>query len=218
MRSFQNLLLLQNLYRLKAVGYEYIDPIVINHRNEQILPSQLGPLHSMISQCHLCDLSKSRHQPMSGQGNPKAEVMFIDAYVSLAEDESGDYYVGRSGASLKKMIENVLEMPYKDAYITHAVKCKPLGSNIPSASEWNSCKSYLFKQIELVTPRVIVPLGPEAYRLVCNDETDFDQVRGQKIDFGSATIIPIYHPTFLLRNPSLRQKTFNDLKIIKSTL
>lgn len=218
MRSFQNLLLLQNLYRLKAVGYDYIDPIVINQKDEQILPSQLGPLHAMISQCHLCDLSKSRRQPMSGQGNPKADVMFIDAYVSMAEDESGEYFVGRSGGSLKKMIENVLDIPYENAYITHAVKCKSLGSKIPSDSEWNSCKSYLFKQIELVTPRIIVPLGPEAYRLVCNDESSFEQVRGQQIEFGSATIIPIYHPAFLLRNPSFRQTTFNDLKLIKSFL
>jgi DNA polymerase len=211
-------LLLQNLYRLKSIGFDYIDPIVINHKDEQTLPAQLGPLHSMISQCHLCDLSKSRRQPMSGQGNPKADVMFVDAYVSMAEDESGEYFVGRSGTSLKKMIENVLEMSYEETYITHAVKCKPLGTKTPSTSEWNSCKSYLFKQIELVSPRIIVPLGPDAYQMLCNDESPFEQVRGQKIDFGASSIIPIFHPAYLLRNPSQRQTTFNDLQFIKSLL
>ena len=218
MKSFQNLLLLQNLYRLKSIGFEYINPVLVNYRDDQILPSQLEPLHAMISQCHLCDLSKSRRQPMSGWGNPGADVMFIDAYVSLAEDESGSYFVGRSGTSLKKMIENVLQIPHEDVYITHAVKCKPLGSHTPSASEWNSCKSYLFKQIDLIKPKIVIPLGPDAYRLLSGDESRFDLVRGQKIRFGDYEIIPIYHPQFLLRNPSLRQETFNDLKTIKSCL
>ena len=155
---------------------------------------------------------------MSGWGNPGADVMFVDAYVSLAEDESGSYFVGRSGTSLKKMIENVLQIPHEDVYITHAVKCKPLGSHTPSASEWNSCKSYLFKQIDLIKPKIVIPLGPDAYRLLSGDESRFDLVRGQKIRFGNYEIIPIYHPQFLLRNPSLRQETFNDLKTIKSYL
>jgi uracil-DNA glycosylase family 4 len=218
LNSFQNLLLLQNLYRLKSSGFEYVDPIIVNHRNDDALPSLMKPLHKMISQCYLCDLSKSRRQPMAGYGNPAADVMFIDAYVSLAEDESGSYYAGRSGKSLSDMIENVLELSREDVYITHAVKCKPLGSQLPSASEWNSCKSYLFKQIELIQPMIVIPLGPDAYRLLTDDESSFDQVRGEKIRFGEYTIVPIYHPQFLLRNPSLRRNTFNDLKTIKSCL
>lgn len=218
MKSFQDLLFLQNLYRLKSAGFEYVDPVIINYRNDDTLPSLLEPLHDMISQCHLCDLSKSRRQPMSGYGNPDAAVMFIDAYVSQAENESGSYYAGRSGKTLSNMIENVLELSLEQVYITHAVKCKSLGSQIPSPSEWNSCKSYLFKQIDLIRPKIVITLGPDAYRLLTGDDNSFDQVRGEKILFGDYTIIPIYHPQFLLRNPSFRRDTFNDLKIIKSYL
>lgn len=218
MKSFQDLLLLQNLYRLKSVGYDYIDPIAVNCRDDQLLPGQMEQLQAMISQCHLCDLSKSRRQPMSGTGNKNADVMLIDSYVSMAEDESGGYYTGRSGASLKKMIENVLGIPHEDVYLTHAVKCKPLGSKIPSASEWNSCKSYLFKQIELVAPKIVIPLGPDAYTLLTGDESPFEQIRGQKITFGDYEVIPIYHPAYLLRNPSLKQVAFNDLKTIKAAI
>lgn len=218
MRSFQDLLLLQNLYRLKATGSEYVDPIVINHQDDATLPSDLDALHQMVSQCHLCDLNKSRRQAMSGHGDPDADLMILDAYVSMAEDESGSYYAGRSGKSLSDMIENVLELSRDAVYLSHAVKCRPLGSHIPSASEWDSCRPYLFKQIELVRPKVIVTLGPDVYRLLTGDEEGFMQVRGQQIGFGEYLLIPIYHPQFLLRNPSLRRDTFTDLQTIKRCL
>ena len=218
MTSYQNLMLLQNLYRLKAMGFGYIDPVTINVRNDQSLPSEIQALHGMISGCHLCDLSKSRTRVMSGWGIPDARLMIVDDYVSLAEDESGVYFAGRSGASLRKMVENVLELPAESVYMTHAVKCKPSGSKTPSPSEWNSCKPYLFKQIEIVAPKVIVALGPDAYTLLTGDESPFEQVRGRKVAFGERTVVPIYHPQYLLRNPSLKQVTLHDLYTIKSCL
>jgi uracil-DNA glycosylase family 4 len=210
--------LLQNLYRLKSLGFEYSDLFVTNRQNSQQLPQNLAQLHDVIDQCHLCDLSKSRRQSMHGSGNPDADLMIVDAYVSLAEDEGNRYYTGRSGASLVKMVENVLGMRIEDVFFTHAVKCKPLGSQTPSNSEWKSCKPYLFKQIELIRPKVVMTLGPEAYALLSGDESGFEKVRGHKIDFGSYTLVPIYHPQFLLRNPSLKTETLNDLYTVKSCL
>jgi len=211
--------MLQNLYRLKALGYSYSDPFVTNRPTAaQELPNDLFQLQEMISQCYLCDLSKSRQQSMSGLGNPNADLMIIDAYVSISEDSENSFYVGKSGESLVKMIENVLGKKKESVFITHAVKCKPLGTNTPSKSEFNSCKPYLYKQIELVKPKVVMTLGEEAYQLLSGDDTPFEQVRGQKINVGDYTIIPIYHPQFLLRNPSMKGETLNDLKTIKSFL
>ena len=211
--------MLQNLYRLKALGFSYSDPFVTNISTfSQQLPDDLPQLHATIGGCHLCDLSKSRRQSMSGTGNPHADLMVIDAYVSVNEDAANSYYVGRSGESLVKMIENVLGLRKEDVYITHAVKCKPLGTNTPSDSEFSSCKPYLYKQIETIRPKVIMALGPDAYRLLSGDDTAFDQVRGQKVNFGDYTVVPIYHPQFLLRNPSLKSETLSDLKTIKSCL
>jgi len=211
--------MLQNLYRLKALGYSYSDPFVTNRSTvAQELPDDLLQLQEIISQCHLCDLSKSRQQSMSGLGNLNADLMIIDAYVSVSEDASNSYYAGKSGESLVKMIENVLGRKKEDVYITHAVKCKPLGTNTPSKSEFNSCKPYLYKQIEMIRPKVIMTLGEEAYHLISGDDTPFEQVRGQKINFGDYVIVPIFHPQFLLRNPSMKAKTLTDLKTIKSCL
>lgn len=216
MDSFQNLALLENLYRLKALGFSYSDPITPNTQTpSSSLPDSLGSLASAISQCFLCDLSKSRKQSMVGMGNKNASVMFIDAYVSAAEDESGEYFVGRSGIMLKDMIEKVLLQKIENVYFTHAVKCKPFGFQNPSPSECNSCLPYLTQQIALVKPKAIVALGPEAYQLLSGDDCDFERVRGEIIPYGDTHIIPIYHPLFLLRNPSLKKETLRDLQTIK---
>lgn len=219
MDSYQNLALLENLYRLKSLGYKYIDPISPNIPGVVTsLPSSLTQLNQTISQCHLCDLSKSRHQSMSGYGNHNANIMFVDAFVSAAQDEGNDYYAGRSGAMLRDMIEKVIGLSIDDVYMTHAVKCKPFGFQTPSASECNSCYPYLSKQIEMISPSVIVALGNDAYRILANNAEDFDLLRGQLIPYGNALLIPVYHPTFLLRNPSYKKEAMHDLQTIKGAL
>ncbi|MDD2357962.1 MAG: uracil-DNA glycosylase [Thiovulaceae bacterium] len=218
MKSYQNLVMLQNLYRLKALGFEYTELMNINEKSSDSLADDLDSLHASIVSCHLCDLSKSRKQSMYGYGNKNAQLMIVDSVVSASEDESASYYAGRAGNSLSKMVENVLELSIEDVYYTHAIKCKPLGSNKPSESEYNSCKPYLFKQIELIKPKIIMVLGEDAYNLFSQTKEEFNQVRGHIIDFKEYIVVPIYHPQFLLRNPSLKIETLNDLKIIKSLL
>ena len=218
LKSYQNLVLLQNLYRLKATGFEYIDHFDINTRENGENSINLRELSQNITSCHLCDLSKSRSQSMSGFGSENAELFIVDYIVSQAQDSTNSYYNARSGETLKKMIENVVKIDVKDAYLTHAIKCKPLQSNKPSPSEWNSCKNYLFSQIEFIKPKVIVTLGPEAYSHLTGDNENFENVRGHVIDYKNYKLIPIYHPQYLLRNPELKKITMNDLKTIKSCL
>ncbi len=85
-------------------------------------------------------------------------------------------------------------------------------------SEFESCKAYLFKQIDLIQPKIIIALGEKAYRLITGDTTPFEQVRGEHVNFSTFSLIPIYHPTYLLRNPSLKRETLYDLNKIKSIL
>ena len=218
MKSYQNILLLQNLYRLKAIGFEYVDPFSINEASDFTKAGSLDELALSIQSCHLCDLSKSRSQSMSGYGNSDADIMFVDYSVSQTQDSSNSYYSGRSGEILKNMIEKVLYLSLEDVYITHSVKCKPLGANKPSESELDSCSAYLFSQIEFINPKVIVTLGDEAYSHLTKDRDNFENVRGHMIDFRDSKLIPIYHPSHLLKNPELKKVTFADLKTIKSTL
>jgi len=217
-KSFQNLILLQNLYRMRELGFEYSDPFSINEKSLQTIPMTIEQLSQNISTCHLCDLSKSRTQSMSGYGNPHANLMIIDFSVSANEDETNSYYAGRSGETLKNMVQNVLKLSVDDVYFTHAIKCKPLNSNMPSDSEWESCQSHLFSQMEFVKPKVVVTLGEYSYAKVTGENENFQSVRGHVIDFKKYKLIPIDHPQFLLRNPELKKIALNDLKTIKSCL
>lgn len=218
MKSYQNLVLLQNLYRLRAMGFEYIDHFNINEKTSYEKPNSINELVSNISSCHLCDLSKSRTQSMSGFGDPNASLMIIDYTVSQTQDSTNTYYAGRSGEMLKNMIENVLKVNVNDTFLTHCVKCKPLNSNTPSPSEYNSCKSYIYSQIEFIKPKVIVTLGEEAYSHLTGDNDNFTNVRGHVIDFKDNKLIPIFHPNHLLQNPESKKITLNDLNTIKSCL
>jgi len=218
MKSFQNLLLLQNLYKLKALGFSYSDPFSVNKKNNHEKAKNLDELEQDISSCHLCDLSKSRTQSMLGFGNKNADLMFIDFSVSLSDDNTNSYYSGRSGDTLKNMIEKVLGLSINDVFYTHAIKCKPLNSNVPSDSEFDSCKNYMYSQIKFVKPKVIVTLGEEAYAKVTSENDNFTSVRGHVIDFKEYKLIPIYHPNHLLRNPDDKKIALNDLKTIKSCL
>ncbi len=155
---------------------------------------------------------------MTGFGNPNADIMFIDGSPSMVEDESGESFSGRSGASLKKMIENVLNLNINDVYLTHVLKCRPSHQHNILESELSSCKPYLFKQIELINPKVIVTLGELAYKSLIKDEAAFENVRGEKIPYEQKTLVPIYHPSHLLRNPSLKKCTMTDLINIKGLL
>ena len=218
LKSYQNLVLLQNLYRLKAIGYEYIDPFTVNEKKSYDVPTSLQELTQNIKTCHLCDLSKSRTQSMSGYGNVGADLMIVDYQVSQVQDSSNTYFSGRSGETLKNMVEKVLGLRVEDIYMTHNVKCKPLNANKPSPSECKSCSSYLLTQLEFIKPKVIVTLGEDAYAQLTDDKDNFENVRGHVIDFKAYKLIPIYHPQHMLRNPDLKRVTMNDLKTIKSFL
>ena len=213
--SYQNLALLQNLYRLKSIGFKYIDPFSINENSVTTKTSTLEELALTISNCHLCDLSRSRTQSMSGYGSSNADVFIVDFAVSQTQDLANSYYSGRAGETLTNMIVNVLNYSIEEVYITHCIKCKTLIGNRPSQSEFNSCSSYLYAQLEFVKPKVIITLGDEAYGHLTNDTNNFENVRGHLIDFRGYKLVPIYHPAHLLKNPELKKATMSDLKTIK---
>jgi DNA polymerase len=198
-----------------------MDPISLNSKEDNftdVLPDNLDALHSQMAQCHLCDLSKTRQRVLTGFGNTQADLMIIDAYPSMSEDESGDSFSGRSGSSLKKMVENVIGLNINSIYLTHILKSKPSHQHKVLDSELSSCKPYLLKQIELINPKIIVCLGELTYTNLIKDSSSFENVRGHKIPFENRTLIPIYHPSHLLRNPSLKKCTMGDLQLIKKFL
>ena len=219
MKNLKNALLLKQLYQLKQLGYRYTSASIFKEdATDLALPNSLEKLREQALKCHLCELSKSRTNVVFGEGNPNAAVMFVGEGPGATEDSMGRPFVGRSGELLTKMIENVLLIPRSEVYIANIVKCRPPSNRVPTPTEAHTCQPFLNRQIELVKPKIIITLGGTAYHYMTGDETGITKVRGTLHRQNGYTLIPTYHPSFLLRNPSAKKEVFEDLKKVKALM
>lgn len=219
MKNLRNALLLKQLYQLKQLGYNYTNITVYKEDELNLtLPNTLEALQKQAQNCHLCELSKSRQKVVFGEGNPHADLLFIGEAPGATEDSSGKPFTGRSGELLTKMIENVLQISRSDVYITNIVKCRPPNNQVPTPTQAHTCQPYLLKQIELIKPKLIVTLGATAYHYLTGDETSITKIRGTLHKQKGYTIIPTYHPSYLLRNPSAKKEVFEDLLKVKDLM
>ncbi len=220
MKNLYNALRLKQFYILKELGYEYIDFTPYKPSDNRLqLPDNLDELKKIVSNCHLCELSKSRTKTVFGEGNPNAELMFIGEGPGATEDSTGRPFVGRAGELLTRMIEGALLIPRSSVYIANIVKCRPPNNRDPNPVEAMACRDYLTKQIEIIKPAVIVTLGKVAYRYLTSDESPIGRVRGEIIKSEDGYIIvPTYHPSYLLRNPSAKKDAYKDMLLVKSLL
>ena len=210
--------LLHLLYRYQWLGTTYMNPIETKKIATDSLPDDLEALKKIVLECHLCDLAKTRKNVVFGEGNPEAKLMFVGEGPGATEDETGRPFVGRAGQLLTKMIENVLEISRSEVFIANIVKCRPPNNRVPTPDEVASCIPYLFKQIEIIDPKIIVALGSTSYRHLTNDKTPISKIRGKKLNFQGRILIPTFHPSFLLRNPSKKKEAYEDLLTIKELL
>jgi DNA polymerase len=220
MKNLYNSLLLKQLYQLKELGYNYTDAKEFSYQDKNALklPNSLNELKKQALNCHLCSLSKSRNNVVFGEGDSTAKVLFIGYLPLEIEDETGKPFLGRGGEMLTSMIEKVLKISRDKVYITNLLKCHPLSNQKVLETEIHTCKAYLFKEIELIKPKIIVTLGEEAYHYLSNDFIELKKIRGSVIEKENYLIVPTYHPNFLLKNPSLKKEVFEDLQTIKHLL
>ncbi len=219
MKNLKNALLLKQLYQLKQLGYRYTSQTPFKDEEPDLtLPNTLDKLEKQAKECHLCDLSKSRTHVVFGEGNPQARLMFVGEAPGATEDSMGKPFVGRSGELLTKMIENVLHLRREDVYITNIVKCRPPNNRVPTPTEAHTCQPYLLKQIELIKPDLIVALGATAYHYLTGDDSPVSKVRGTMQTHKGIMILPTYHPSYLLRNPSAKKEVYLDLLKVEKYL
>ena len=219
MKNLHNALLLKQLYQLKQLGYRYTDIAPSQYEASEIeLPSSMETLKKQALNCHLCELSKSRTHVVFGEGNESAEILFVGEGPGATEDSTGHPFVGRAGEVLTNMIEKVLLIPRSEVYIANIVKCRPPNNRVPTPTEAHSCLPYLKKQIEIIRPKLVVTLGATAYHYLTGDESRITQIRGTVKKQNGYKVIPTFHPSYLLRNPSAKKEAFADMKLIKSLM
>ena len=176
------------------------------------LRTEIGPL---CVRCKLCELG--RKQVVFGVGNPKARLMFVGEAPGEDEDRQGEPFVGRAGQLLTKIIE-AINLTREQVYIANVIKCRPPGNRNPEPDEVAACEPFLFRQIAVIQPRVIVALGKFAAQCLLRTSEPITRLRGREFEYRGATLIPTFHPAYLLRNPPAKREVWEDMKKVRAIL
>lgn len=176
---------------LDAVSQRYHHPV-----------SALDDLRTDALGCTRCPLSQGRTNVVFGVGDPAAGVLFVGEGPGQREDELGEPFVGRSGQLLDTLIRQELGMERSSCYIANVVKCRPPGNRNPRPEEIAACRHFLDEQLRLVGPDVVVTLGNFATQTLLATSDGIGRVRGRSYPFGSAQLVPTYHPAAALRGGS----------------
>lgn len=173
--------------------------------------------------CKQCNLSKTRTNVVFGRGNPNTKIFVIGEGPGHNEDIEGLAFVGRAGKLLDAAFQSVGIDTNKDCYISNIVKCRPPNNRKPLNEEIQSCSSWLNQQINLINPRIIVLAGSTAVESYLHIKEPISKIRGKWIERDGRKFMPIFHPSYLLRNPSKEKGkpkwlTWKDLKLVKTEL
>jgi DNA polymerase len=173
---------------------------------------EIGP------ECSRCKLhTLGRKQVVFGVGNPDADLMFVGEAPGADEDLQGIPFVGRAGQLLTKIIE-AIELKRDDVYIANVIKCRPPQNRNPEQDEVETCEPFLFQQIDVIKPKVIVALGTFAARALLRTLDPISRLRGRVYEYRGAKLIPTFHPAYLLRNPSSKRDVWEDMKLVRRLL
>lgn len=177
----------------------------------------LKELETYCKRCQKCNLGKTRKNPVFGQGKENADIMLVGEGPGYNEDLQGIPFVGNAGHLLDKMLE-AIDLSRNEIYITNIVKCRPPNNRNPLEDESLACLHYLRYQVKLIKPKIIVCMGAVAAKHLIRPNISITRERGIWTKKGNIDFIPVFHPAYLLRNPSAKKESWQDLKSIREHL
>jgi uracil-DNA glycosylase len=192
-------------------------------RDDNATPPPLPPLESLdaiaqhVATCTRCPLYSTATQSVPGEGNPDADFMCVGEAPGATEDETGRPFVGAAGQLLTKILE-AIDLKREDVFICNVLKHRPPANRNPRPEEVVACSPYLVRQIELVKPKVILALGTFAAQTLLNTQTPLGKLRGQVHQYCGVPLVVTYHPAALLRNPSWKRPTWEDVQFARRIL
>jgi DNA polymerase len=178
----------------------------------------LAAQEKAVQGCRKCKLCEGRSTVVFGSGNPRAEFVVIGEGPGADEDAQGLPFVGRAGHLLTKMLEaRKVELSRDEVYICNAVMCRPPGNRNPEAEELAACAPFLAAKLAVLQPKVVLALGSVATQTLLGTREPIGKLRGRVHPYGSAVLIPTFHPAFLLRNPGEEYKrmAWEDLQLAR---
>lgn len=167
-------------------------------------------LREAVTGCTRCALHETRTQTVFGVGSEAADWMIIGEAPGAEEDRRGEPFVGRAGKLLDEMLRAVGQ-GREQVFIANILKCRPPNNRDPKPDESAQCRSYLERQIELVQPKIILAVGRIAAQLLLDTDTPVGRLRGKTHQLGNTPLVVTYHPAYLLRSPSQKRKSWEDL-------
>jgi uracil-DNA glycosylase len=177
----------------------------------------LQMIRDEIGDCTRCALHKGRNKLVFADGDPNARLMFVGEGPGADEDAQGLPFVGRAGQLLNNMIA-AMGLKREQVYIANVVKCRPPGNRTPEPDEANTCTPFLFRQIDVVRPQVLVALGATAATYLLGHKQPLAGLRGRVHAFRGMQLIVTYHPAYLLRDPRQKKEAWADLQMAMKEL
>jgi DNA polymerase len=173
--------------------------------------------HAEIGTCTRCKLHKGRKTIVFGEGNPEAKLMLIGEAPGADEDDQGRPFVGRAGQLLMQMIK-AINYERQDVYIANILKCRPPGNRPPEPDEVKTCSPFLWKQIAIIQPKLILALGTYAAQTIIGTTSSISMLRNRVYEFPFGRVLATYHPSYLLRSPNKKPEAWEDLKLARKIL
>jgi DNA polymerase len=184
----------------------------------KIAGDSLPKIHADLgAECTRCKLHRGRTKLVFGDGNPKADLVFVGEGPGRDEDRQGLPFVGRAGKLLTQMIE-AMGLQRKDVYICNVVKCRPPENRAPEKDEVETCSPFLLRQLDAIAPKVIVCLGSVAAQTLLETNRGISHFRGEWMEFRGTKLMATYHPAYLLRNPNAKGEVWKDLQKVMTVL
>jgi len=174
-------------------------------------------IHNEIGDCTRCPLHRERTTVVHTEGNRKARLMFVGEAPGADEDIQARPFVGRAGQLLTKIIE-AIGLKREEVLIGNVNRCRPPGNRPPTPEEASMCKPFLLREIGIVQPEVIVVLGNTAMKNLLDTREGITKLRGKFQDYKGIKVMPTFHPAYLLRDPSKKRETWEDLKKVRDYL
>ncbi|MDA2933049.1 uracil-DNA glycosylase [Acidobacteria bacterium AH-259-D05] len=198
---------------------KFFSDLGVTHLNVQTVrrPPSLEEIRREIGDCQRCKLWKGRTNLVFGVGNPEADLMFVGEAPGADEDAQGVPFVGRAGQLLTRIIE-AIGLKREQVYIANILKCRPPHNRDPEPDEVETCEGFLSKQIEAIQPKIVVALGKYAAQNLLRTKAPISRIRGQFFQFQNALLLPTFHPSYLLRNPSAKRQVWEDMKAVRARL
>ena len=174
-------------------------------------------IHCEIGDCTRCPLHQERTHVVHTEGNRRARLMFVGEAPGADEDAQARPFVGRAGQLLTKIIE-AIGLKREEVLIGNVNRCRPPGNRAPTTEEASMCKPFLLREIAVVQPEVIVVLGNTAMKNLLDTREGITKLRGRFQDYKGIKVMPTFHPAYLLRDPSKKRETWEDLKKVRDYL